>query len=202
MPFREFPKQGMAHAFAAIHDVCSEAGEMLAENGYLDRSDDVWFLRYDELLAALDGKSPTVDIESRRRTYEWATKMTAPPLLTSEGEHPTARHNRDIDGDTLVGTAVSVGIVEGTARVVRDPAEGCLEPGEILVAPSTDPGWTPLFLNAAGLVMEVGGRMTHGALVAREYGIPAVASVSNATRKIRTGDRIRIDGKNGTVERL
>ncbi len=108
----------------------------------------------------------------------------------------------DVKEGTLVGTAVSAGVVEGTARVVRDPSDGSLEPGEILVAPSTDPGWTPLFLNAAGLVMEVGGRMTHGALVAREYGIPAVASVSNATTEIRTGDRIRIDGKNGTVERL
>ncbi|MCO8244190.1 PEP/pyruvate-binding domain-containing protein [Haladaptatus sp. AB643] len=202
MPFREFPKHGMARVFAAVHEICSEVGETLAERGSLERPDDVWFLRRDELLATLDGVPLDVDVESRRRTHERYAKMTAPPLLTSEGEQPTAAPNRDVEEGTLVGTAVSAGVIEGTARVVRDPSEGSLEPGEILVAPSTDPGWTPLFLNAAGLVMEVGGRMTHGALVAREYGIPAVASVTNATTEIHTGDRIRVDGKNGTVERL
>lgn len=96
----------------------------------------------------------------------------------------------------------SSGVVEGPARVVRDPTEESLENGEILVAPSTDVGWTPLFQNAVGLVMEVGGRMTHGAVVAREYGIPAVVSVSNATSEIETGEWVRIDGARGTVELL
>lgn len=202
IPIREFPKQGMAHAFAAIHDVLSEAGETLAANDQLDQPNDVWFLRRDEVLDALNGKSIDVDIESRRRTHERYARMTAPPLLTSEGEHPTGTQPQDSDENTLVGTAVSAGIVEGTARVVHDPSGVSLESGEILVAPSTDPGWTPLFLNAGGLVMEVGGRMTHGALVAREYGIPAVASVSNATKEIQTGERIRIDGKRGIVDFL
>lgn len=117
-----------------------------------------------------------------------------------EGEAPTAGVGAT-EGE-LTGTPVSSGVVEGVARVVRDPGVESLAPGEILVAPATDPGWTPLFLNAAGLVMEVGGRMTHGALVAREYGIPAVAAVAGATTEIRSGERIRIDGSHGTIEFL
>jgi pyruvate,water dikinase len=100
----------------------------------------------------------------------------------------------------LAGTAASPGIVEGTARVVLDPQHAILQAGEILVAPFTDPGWTPLFINAKGLVMEVGGLMTHGSVVAREYGIPAVVCVPDATRLIRTGQRIRVNGDQGFVE--
>ena len=201
--FREYPKQGVAHLFTAVHDELAAAGETLAADGRLARPDDVWYLHETELLAALEeGVSIDVDVEARRRAYERDAKRTAPPLLTSEGETPTAQSATAADSDTLTGTAVSSGVVEGPARVIRDPAGESLEKGEILVAPSTDPGWTPLFLNAAGLVMEVGGRMTHGALVAREYGIPAVVSVGNATERIQTGDRVRVDGAAGTVELL
>ncbi len=226
MPVRELPKHGFSHAFAAAHDVLLEAGEHLAAAGQLERPDDVWFLRREELLAALnegraagsttlDGSEDTgsttrngegeaigVDLRARRQAYERYTATDAPPLLTSEGERPMGSRDVDVDGATLVGTPVSAGVVEGIARVIRDPSGASLGPGEILIAPSTDPGWTPLFLNAAGLVMEVGGRLTHGALVAREYGIPAVASVADATTEIRTGDRVRVNGKLGTVELL
>jgi rifampicin phosphotransferase len=93
-------------------------------------------------------------------------------------------------------------VVEGRARVVLDPAREVLHAGEILVAPHTDPGWTPLFVHASGLVTEVGGLMTHGSVVAREYGIPAVVSVAGATRRIHSGQRIRVDGTRGFVELL
>ncbi|WP_396612536.1 PEP/pyruvate-binding domain-containing protein [Haloferax sp. S1W] len=200
---REYPKQGVSHFFAAVHDVISDAGESLAADGQLDDSGDVWFLRKNELLAAIDGEPLTdVDIGARRRTFERHAAMTAPPVLTSEGETPTGASDTTRSQYVLTGTPVSAGVVEGTVRVIRDPTEESLDAGDILVAPATDPGWTPLFLNAGGLVMEVGGRMTHGALVAREYGIPAVASVSNATNELRTGERIRLDGGQGTVERL
>lgn len=200
---REYPKQGVAHLFAAVHEVVSDAGESLADDGRLNQPNDVWYLRKDELLAALEeGGSIEADIEARRRTHERYTSMTAPPVLTSEGEAPTEPEDTTCSEGVLTGTPVSGGIVEGGARVIRDPSRESLKKGEILVAPATDPGWTPLFLNAAGLVMEAGGRMTHGALVAREYGIPAVAAVSDATTKIQTGERIRIDGKSGTIELL
>src|SRR5947208_11006446 len=100
---------------------------------------------------------------------------------------------------TLLGSPASPGTITAKARVILDPTGAKLEPGEILVAPSTDPGWTPLFLTAGGLVMEMGGANSHGAMVAREYGIPAVVGVPDATHKIATGKRIIVDGAAGTV---
>lgn len=198
---REVPKHGVAYLFSAWHDVLLDAGETLVTEGVLNSSEDVWFLRKDELFAALDGDSIDVDLTARREEFESDKTMDAPPLLTSEGEAPIGQINRkDISDDTLVGTGVSSGVVEGTARVIHDPSEETIEKGEILIAPSSDPGWTPLFLNAAGMVVEVGGRMSHGALVAREYGLPAVVSIPEATRRIETGQRVRIDGTQGTVE--
>ena len=109
---------------------------------------------------------------------------------------------QDVPPGALVGNPVSAGVVEGVAHVVHDPQRAQLQPGEILVAPFTDPGWTPLFINAAGLVMEIGGALAHGSVVAREYGIPAVVGVRDATTKIRTGQRLRVDGNRGVVEML
>ena len=103
------------------------------------------------------------------------------------------------EGHVLTGSPVSPGVVEGTVRVVLDPRDAQLMPGEILVCPGTDPSWTPLFLAAGGLVMEVGGMMTHGAVVAREYGIPAVVGVHEAASRLRTGQRVRVNGSNGQV---
>ncbi len=198
---REYPKQGFAHVFAAWHETLLAAGETLAAEGQLHTPEDVWFLRKDELFAALDGAPLTVDIAARRAEFERHASMDAPPLLTSEGEAPSARVERaDLPEGVLAGTGVSGGVVEGPARVIRDPSEATIEKGEILIAPSSDPGWTPLFLNAAGMVVEVGGRISHGALVAREYGLPAVVSVSEATQRIETGQRVRVDGTQGTVE--
>ncbi|MFC6766618.1 PEP/pyruvate-binding domain-containing protein [Natrinema soli] len=198
---REYPKQGLAHIFTAWHETLRDAGDLLVTEGILNSSDDVWFLRKGELFAALDGDSIAVDIDARRAAFDRYAALDAPPVLTSEGEAPSADIEReDVPDDALVGTGVSGGIVEGSARVVHDPAEETIEKDEILIAPSSDPGWTPLFLNAAGIVVEVGGRLSHGALVAREYGLPGVVSVPEATRRIKTGQRVRIDGTRGTVE--
>jgi phosphoenolpyruvate synthase/pyruvate phosphate dikinase len=123
-----------------------------------------------------------------------------PRLLLSDGTEPTADHHDAAGADGgLRGTPASGGVVSGKARVVLDPSSAHLEPGEILVAPSTDPGWTPLFLTAGGLVMEMGGPMSHGAIVAREYGIPAVVGVPDATERVETGQRITVDGSGGIV---
>jgi rifampicin phosphotransferase len=201
--FREYPKQEAARAFTMWRTALLDAGGLLVAEGRLDNPDDVWYLRRDELFDALDGERIDVDVAARRQEHARNADLDAPPVLTSEGEAVRGHTESEtaLEG-ALVGTGVSLGIVEGVARVIRDPKAATVERGEILVAPSTDPGWTPLFLNAAGLVSEVGGAVSHGALVAREYGLPAVVSVPEATTRIRTGQRIRIDGGNGTVELL
>lgn len=200
---REYPKQGSAYMFTSWRDTLCDVGDQFASEGKLADSDDIWFLRKEELFAALEGGSIDVDIEERRDEFERYASMDAPPVLTSEGEAPSGHIKRtDVPDGALVGTGVSDGVVEGVARVVRDPTEETIEKGEILIAPSSDPGWTPLFLNATGMVVEVGGQMSHGALVAREYGLPAVVSVPEATRRIETGQRVRVDGTNGIVELL
>ena len=124
-------------------------------------------------------------------------------MLTSDGETVTGTYRRDdVPAGALVGLPVSAGTVEGRARVVLDLSQADLEPGDILVTPFTDPSWTPVFVTIAGLVTEVGGLMTHGAVVAREYGLPTVVGVEDATRRIHDGQRIRIHGSEGYVELL
>ena len=126
-----------------------------------------------------------------------------PRLLLSDGTEPVpAVDPRDVAEGALRGTPASSGTARGRARVILDPVGAHLEPGEILVAPSTDPGWTPLFLTAAGLVMEMGGAMSHGSVVAREYGIPAVVGVDSASLRIKTGQTIEVDGGRGVVRIL
>ena len=124
-------------------------------------------------------------------------------MLTSEGEAITGAYRRDdVPAGALIGLPVSAGTVEGRARVILDMARADLEPGDILVTAHTDPSWTPLFVAVAGLVTEVGGLMTHGAVIAREYGLPAVVGVVDATRLIADGQRIRLHGTDGYVEVL
>jgi pyruvate,water dikinase len=124
-------------------------------------------------------------------------------VLTSEGEAVAGKYRReDLPAGALVGLAVSAGTIEGRARVIMDVADADLGPGDILVTASTDPSWTPLFVAIAGMVTEVGGLMTHGAVIAREYGLPAVVGVEHATQRIRDGQRIRVNGTDGYVEIL
>ena len=204
LQLREFPKHGIAHLFAAVHDTVRQAGDQLAQQGAIDEPADVWFLRSAELQRALDGASD-IDppVATRRVALDRFAKLDPPPLLTSDGERLERRREAESDDTTtLRGTPVSPGTVEGSVRVVVDPDTATIEPGEILVAAGGDPGWTLLFPEAAGVVFAVGGRLTHGALVAREYGLPAVASVPAATSTLRTGERVRLDGTNGTVHRL
>jgi pyruvate,water dikinase len=137
----------------------------------------------------------------RRAAYEHElNRRHVPRILLSDGTEPeTGIHAVEAPGDTIRGTPASSGTVTAKARVILNPTGAHLEPGEILVAPSTDPGWTPLFLTAGGLVMEMGGSMSHGAIVAREFGIPAVVGVAGATERIATGQRITVDGSAGAV---
>jgi pyruvate,water dikinase len=181
------------------------AGEELARRGQLAAAEDVWHLGFDEIAAALDD----ANLDLRERVAARAADLRhdqarKPPLvISSDGEVPAPGADRtDLPADALPGTPASAGVVEGVAHVVTDPNREVLRAGEILVAPFTDPGWTPLFIHAVGVVTEVGGMMTHGAVVAREYGIPAVVSVASAVERIKTGQRIRVDGTRGFVQIL
>ncbi|AKT43293.1 phosphoenolpyruvate synthase [Chondromyces crocatus] len=202
---REHPKLLLIKTLDAVRHLVLSAGAGLVAAGRLERADDVFFLDLHELEAALrHPEEPLRErVASRREALARFQELSPPRVMTEQGEIVTAKHAEgSAPRGALVGSPASSGIVEGLARVVLDPAVEVLERGEILVAPFTDPGWTPLFVNAAGLVMEVGGMMTHGSVVAREYGIPAVVCVPGATRAIRTGQRIRVHGDGGYVEIL
>ncbi len=171
--------------------------------GRLRQVDDLWFLTWRELTTIW--RDETTDweslVERRREELERYQRLNAPLIITSDGESPVVQYRmEDLPAGALVGNPVSPGLIEGQAHVIRDPQRERLAPGEILVAEFTDPGWTPLFINAAGLVLEVGGALTHGAVVAREYGIPAVVGVRQATQRIQTGQQLRVDGNRGIVE--
>lgn len=205
MALREHPKFMLVRILGAVRMALLEAAELLVADGRLASVNDVWFLTLSEAIEAIEdtalGLGPR--IIARRAEHARNMSLRPPRVMTSDGEIPEVRHNAtDLPPGALPGSAASTGIAEGLAKVVLDPRAEVLQRGEILVAPFTDPGWTPLFINAAGLVMEVGGLMTHGSVVAREYGIPAVVGVLDATRLIRTGQRLRVNGDRGYVEVL
>ena len=197
---RELPKYDLVMGLAAVRRELGAVGADLARRGSIEAADDVFFLDLKEARAGLDGRDLRQLVAERRESYQAEMRRRhIPRVLLSDGTEPEARASRATDGASLSGTPASAGNVTATARVVLDPVGAHLEPGEILVAPSTDPGWTPLFLTAGGLVMEMGGANSHGAVVAREYGIPAVVGVPDATARIATGQRITVDGAAGTV---
>ncbi|HEX2742026.1 MAG TPA: PEP/pyruvate-binding domain-containing protein [Rubrobacter sp.] len=196
---REMPKFCIVLLMARARGLLWKVGDELAEAGRLERAGDIFFLSVPEAWAVLSGEDLRPLVRGRRAVYEQEVgRKHVPRLLLSDGTEPTAETNGAAEG-VLLGTPASGGVVTQKARVILDPSGARLEPGEILVAPSTDPGWTPLFLTAGGLVMEMGGPMSHGAIVAREYGIPAVVGVPDATERINTGQRITVDGAAGEI---
>ena len=180
-----------------------EAGRLVAAH-VLREPEDIFYLTFDELgdvvrTHQIDGQL----IDRRRDEFTSYQALTPPRVFTSDGEVIAGEYRRDgVPPGALVGLPVSAGIVEGRARVIADVAEADLGTGDILVTAYTDPSWTPAFVAIAGLVTEVGGLMTHGAVIAREYGVPAVVGVEHATRLIRNGQWIRVDGTSGFVEVL
>jgi pyruvate,water dikinase len=198
---REIPKYYMVLTLAAVRQDLAAVGEVLAAEGRIDAADDVFFLTVAEARSGLGGRVLQDVVTARRESYDQELRRRRlPRVLLSDGTEPenTGPAPTSSDG-AMVGVPASPGVVTGLARVILDPTGAHLEPGEILVAPSTDPGWTPLFLTAGGLVMEMGGANSHGAVVAREYGIPAVVGTPLATERISTGDLVTVNGILGTV---
>jgi pyruvate,water dikinase len=202
--YREYPKYGMVSRYFVYKQALLEEAERLEQASVLRTKEDIFHLRFDELRDVVRTQQAD-DQLIRRREDEFRSygSLTPPRVLTSDGEALAGAYRRDdVPAGALVGLAVSAGTVEGRARVVLDIAEANLEAGDILVTTFTDPSWTPLFVAIDGLVTEVGGLMTHGAVIAREYGLPAVVGVESATRLIQDGQRIRVHGTSGYVEIL
>lgn len=202
--YREHPKYGIVSRYFLYKQALHRLARQLMADRVIAAVDDIHHLTLEEIEdAATTGQVDAALIVQRRAAYAADHVLSPPRVLTSDGEMVTGTYDRgDLPDSFLVGLPVSGGTVEGRARVLTHLAEADLAPGDILVATHTDPSWTPAFVTIAGLVTEVGGQMTHGAVVAREYGLPAVVAVPDATRRIVDGQRIRIDGTHGHVELL
>ncbi|MFP2906623.1 rifamycin-inactivating phosphotransferase [Pyxidicoccus sp. 3LFB2] len=202
--YREYPKYGMVSRYFVYKQALLEEAERLVQAHVLREKEDLFYLTFQELYDVVRTKQVDAPlIRQRKDAFRSYQALTPPRVLTSDGEVLTGAYRReDVPAGALVGLAVSAGVIEGRARVILDMADAALEAGDILVTPYTDPSWTPLFVAIKGLVTEVGGLMTHGAVIAREYGLPAVVGVEHATRRIRDGQRIRVHGTDGYVELL
>jgi rifampicin phosphotransferase len=198
---REQPKFEGARMIAIARRVLLGAGEDLVARGLLDSADDVFFLSFDDLLAAEAGTGSDLRAKAAAARAEYDREMerrAVPRWMTSTGECIFGVAAQESEG-VLAGLPVSAGVYEGRVRVIVHPQGGKLEPGEVLVCRGTDPAWTPLFLSAGALVMETGGAVSHGSIVAREYGVPAVAGVQDATTRLQDGQRVRVNGETGQV---
>jgi pyruvate,water dikinase len=200
--YREYPKYGMVSRYFVYKQALLKESERLVHAHVFREQEDIFYLRFSELHDVV--RANHVDdqlIRERKDAFRSYQALTPPRVLTSDGEGIAGAYRRDdVPTGALVGLPVSAGIIEGRARVILDMAQADLEPGDILVTSYTDPSWTPLFVAIKGLVTEVGGLMTHGAVIAREYGLPAVVGVVDATRLIPDGQQIRVHGTDGYVE--
>ncbi|WP_406079347.1 rifamycin-inactivating phosphotransferase [Micromonospora sp. NBC_00858] len=202
--YREYPKYAIVSRYFVYKQALLEEAERLVQADVLREKEDIFYLTFQELHDVVRTNQADDQLIHRRKdAFSSYQALTPPRVLTSEGEGITGAYRRDdVPTGALVGLPVSGGIAEGRARVILDMAEADLEPGDILVTAHTDPSWSPLFVGIEGLVTEVGGLMTHGAVVAREYGLPAVVGVEHATKLILDRQRIRVHGTDGYIEIL
>lgn len=202
--YREYPKYGYVSRYFVYKGGLLQEAERLLQAGVIQEKEDIYYLTFEELHEVVrTNKLDYKIIGKRKDEYKLYEKLTPPRVITSDGEIISGKYKRDhLPAEAIAGLAVSSGVIEGRARVIINMEEADLEDGDILVTPFTDPSWTPLFVSIKGLVTEVGGLMTHGAVIAREYGIPAVVGVENATTLIKDGQRIRVHGTEGYIEIL
>jgi rifampicin phosphotransferase len=202
--YREYPKYGIVSRYFVYKQALLKEAERLARANVIHDKEDIYYLAFEELHEVVLTNELDYQIISKRKgEYRSYEKLTPPRVITSDGEIVAGEYKRDnLPADAIVGLPVSSGVIEGRARVILNLEDAVLEDGDILVTAFTDPSWTPLFVSIRGLVTEVGGLMTHGAVIAREYGLPAVVGVENATRLIKDGQRIRVHGTEGYVETL
>ncbi|KAM3090890.1 phosphoenolpyruvate synthase [Phormidesmis sp. 146-35] len=202
--YREYPKYGMVNRYLVYKQALLKEAEPLVQANVILEKEDIYYLTFEELReVVLTNKLDHQIINKRKDEYKLHEKLTPPRVITSDGEIIAGEYKREnLPAKAIVGLPVSAGVIEGRARVILNMEDADLEDGDILVTCFTDPSWTPLFVSIKGLVTEVGGLMTHGAVIAREYGLPAVVGVENATKLIKDGQRIRVQGTEGYVEIL
>ncbi|MBP1933188.1 phosphoenolpyruvate synthase [Ammoniphilus resinae] len=202
--YREYPKYGMIHRYFVYKQAILKEAEQLVQVGVIHEKEDIYYLTFEELHEVVRTHKLVEQIISKRKEeYKFYEKLTPPRVITSDGEIISGEYKRDnLPTEAFVGLPVSAGVIEGRARVILNMDDANLQEGDILVTVFTDPSWTPLFVSIKGLVTEVGGLMTHGAVIAREYGLPAVVGVEKATKLIKDGQRIRVHGTEGYIERL
>jgi len=202
--YREYPKYGMINRYFVYKQSLLKEAKELFHSNVIHNIDDIFYLTLEELQEVIrTNKLDYRIINNRKDEYNLFEKLTPPRVITSDGEIVTGAYNREnLPDEAIVGLPVSSGIIEGRARVILNMENADLEDGDILVTTFTDPSWTTLFVSIKGLITEVGGLMTHGAVIAREYGLPAVVGVENATKLIKDGQRIRVNGTDGYIEIL
>ncbi|MFS8213830.1 phosphoenolpyruvate synthase [Paenibacillus polymyxa] len=202
--YREYPKYGMVNRYFVYKQALLKEAEQLVQAGVIHEKEDIYDLTFEELHEVVrTNKLDYQIIRKRKDDYKLYEKLTPPRVITSDGEIIAGEYKREnLPAEAIVGLPVSTGVIEGRARVILNMEDADLEDGDILVTAFTDPSWTPLFVSIKGLVTEVGGLMTHGAVIAREYGLPAVVGVENATKLIKDGQRIRVHGTEGYIEIL
>ena len=202
--YREYPKYAIVSRYFVYKQALGKEAERLVQANVIQEKEDIYYLPFDELHnVARTNKLDYEIIGKRKDEHKSHEKLTPPRVITSDGEVVAGAYKREnLPADAIVGLPVSSGVIEGRARVILNPEDAVLEDGDILVTSFTDPSWTLLFVSIKGLVTEVGGLMTHGAVIAREYGLPAVVGVENATKLITDGQRIRVHGTEGYVEIL
>jgi pyruvate,water dikinase len=202
--YREYPKYAIISRYFIYKQALLKEAEQLVQANVIHKKEDIYYLTFEELRKVVRTHKPDHKLISQRKDeHKLYEKLTPPRVITSDGEIITGQYKRgNVPAGAIVGLPVSSGIIEGRARVILNMEDANLEYGDILVTPFTDPSWTPLFVSVKGLVTEVGGLMTHGAVIAREYGLPAVVGVDNATKLIKDGQRIRVNGTDGYVEIL
>ncbi|EHQ89451.1 phosphoenolpyruvate synthase [Desulfosporosinus youngiae] len=202
--YREYPKYGMVNRYGLYKQALLKEAEQLVQMGVIHDKEDIYYLTFEELREVVRTNKLDYQIVSKRKDeYNFYEKLTPPRVITSDGETLSGEYQREnLPAEAIAGLPVSSGVVEGRARVILTMEDADLEDGDILVTSFTDPSWTPLFVSIKGLVTEVGGLMTHGAVIAREYGLPAVVGVENATKLIKDGQRIRVHGTEGYVDIL
>jgi len=202
--YREYPKYGIISRYLIHKQALMKEAEQLVQAGVIREKEDTHYLTFEEFRETVRARKLDHQLITQRKgEHKLYEKLNPPRVITSDGEIISGHYKREhLPAGAIAGLAVSSGVIEGRARVILNMGDADLKDGDILVTAFTDPSWTPLFVSIKGLVAEVGGLMTHGAVIAREYGLPAVVGVDNATKLIKDGQRIRVNGTDGYVEIL